>query len=128
MTSEELVATLAAAPGARGVPVDAPLTGALLVAGIEVVATRPAAERTLRKLWRERRGNGAIPLLLVADDTSRPGCVAVLGTLDAAGPLRSVDAGALSEVLLRVASTPCAASSTPSPGRYPASTTTAPHG
>jgi hypothetical protein len=106
MTSEELVATLAAAPGVRGVPVDAPLTSALLIAGIEVAATHPAAERTLRKLWRERRGNGATPLLVVADDTGRPGCVAVLGTVDAAGPLRSVDAGALSEVLMRVARRP----------------------
>src|SRR4051812_18152743 len=65
MTSEELVAMLAAVPGARRVRVDAPLTAALLVAGVEVAATHPATERTLRKLWRERRGNGATPLLLV---------------------------------------------------------------
>lgn len=106
MTSEELLATLAAAPGARRVPVESPLSAALLLAGIEVASTRPAAERTLRKVWRERRGAGATPLLLVADDASRPGCLAVLGTVDAAGPLRSVDAGALTDVLMRLADRP----------------------
>lgn len=106
VTSEELLATLAAAPGARRLPSDAPLTASLLVAGIEVASTRPAAERTLRKIWRERRGPGATPLLLVADDASRPGCLAALGTVDAAGPLRSVDAGALNDVLIRLAGRP----------------------
>lgn len=106
MTSEELFEILAAAPGARRVPVDPPLTAALLVAGIEVAASRPVAERTLRKVWRERRGHSATPLLLVSADASRPGCLAVLGTVDAAGPIRSVDAGALRDVLMRIASRP----------------------
>lgn len=106
VTSDELLATLAAAPGARRLPSDAPLTASLLVAGIEVASTGPAAERTLRKIWRERRGPGATPLLLVADDASRPGCLAVLGTVDAAGPLRSVDARALNDVVMRLAGRP----------------------
>src|SRR5690349_9846975 len=100
MTSEELLATLATAPGARRVPVESPLSSAVLVAGIEVASTGPAADRTLRRAWRERRGGGATPLLLVADDAGRPGCLAVLGTVDAAGPLRSVDAAALTDVLM----------------------------
>ncbi len=106
MTSEELLATLAAAPGARRVPVESPLNAALLVAGIEVASTPPAAERSLRKVWRERRGGGATPLLLVANDTARPGSLAVLGTVDAAGPLRSIDAAALTDVLMRLAGRP----------------------
>ncbi len=106
VTSDELLATIAAAPGARRLPSEGPLTDALLVAGIEVASTRPAAERTLRKIWRERRGSGATPLLLVSDDANRPGCLTALGTVDAAGPLRSVDAGALNDVLMRLAGRP----------------------
>ncbi len=106
VTSDELLATLAAAPGARRLPSEAPLTASLLLAGIEVASTNPIAERTLRKIWRDRRGPGATPLLLVADDVSRPGCLAVLGTIDATGPLRSVDAGALNDVLIRLAGRP----------------------
>src|SRR5437773_258232 len=106
MTSDEFIASLVAAPGARRVPVDPPLTAGLLLAGIEVAITRPAAERTLRKVWRDRRGAGATPLLLVAEDAARPGCLAVLGTVDAAGPLRSIEAGALADVLQRLAGRP----------------------
>lgn len=106
VTGDELFNTLAAAPDARRLPVEPPLTASLLVAGIEIAGTRPAAERTLRKVWRDRRGAGATPLLLIADDTSRPGCLTVLGTVDAAGPVRSIDAGALSDVLTRLAGRP----------------------
>src|SRR5438552_11968 len=106
MNSEEFLAMLETAPGARRVPVEPPLLHAVLVAGIEVAATGPFAERTLRRAWRERRGSRATPLLLVADDASRSGCLTVLGTLDAAGPLRSIDADALGDVLMRVASRP----------------------
>ncbi len=73
MTSEELVAALATTTGTRRVPVEAPLTSAVLLAGIEIAVTRPSAERTLRRLWRDRRGGGATPLLLLADDPRDPG-------------------------------------------------------
>jgi len=106
MTTDELAAVVSALPGSRRLPVEAPLTAGFLVAGIEVATTSPAAERTLRKRWRDRRGAGATPLLLIADDASRPGCLAVLGAVDAAGPLRSVDAGALTDVLMSIAGRP----------------------
>ena len=106
MNGDEVVAALSALPGSRRVPVDAPLTSGFLVAGIEVATTAPAAERTLRRRWRDRRGGGATPLLLLADDPSRPGCIAVLGTVDAAGPLRSIEAAALSELLVRLVGRP----------------------
>src|SRR5260221_6342089 len=102
MTSEELVAILATTQGSRRVPVDAPITAVVLLAGIEIAVTRRAAERALRKTWRDRRGGGATPLLLLADDSARPGCLVVLGAVDAGGPLRSVDASALGEVLQRL--------------------------
>lgn len=103
VTGDELLTALEASPGARRLPADLPLTASMLVAGIEIAGTRSAGERTLRKIWRNRRGTGATPLLLIADDVSRPGCLTVLGTVDAAGPLRSIDTGALSEVLTRLA-------------------------
>jgi len=106
LTSDELLATLSATPGARTLAVDAPMTGGVLIGGIEVASTRPAADRVLRKIWRERRGTGATPLLLVVDDASRPGCLVALGTVDAAGSLRSVDAGALNDVLIRLGGRP----------------------
>ncbi len=103
LTSDELVAVLAATPGVRRVPVDAPLTSGLLVAGIEIATTRPASEQALRRLWRDRRGGGATPLLLLADDPARPGCLVALGTVEGAGPVRSVEAAALADVLVRLA-------------------------
>lgn len=106
MTSDELVAALSIADGARRIRVEAPLTAGLLLSGIEIAATHPSAERNLRRLWRERRGGGATPLLLLADDPARPGCLTALGTVDAPGPLRSVQAGALAEVLERLAGRP----------------------
>lgn len=106
VTGDELLTMLAAAPGARRLPAELPLTESMLIAGIEIARTRPAPERTLRRIWHDRLGAGATPLLLIADDVGRPGCLTVLGTVDAAGPLRSIDAGALSEVLARLAGRP----------------------
>lgn len=106
VTSDELLAVLAAMPETRRVPVEAPFTAGLLVAGIEVTTTKPASERTLRKLWRDRRGSGATPLFLLADDPARPGCLSTLGTVDAGGLLRSIEAGALSDVLQRLVGRP----------------------
>ena len=78
----------------------------MLVAGIEITVKRPSAEGTLRKLWSDRRGGGATPLRLVADDPVLPGCVTALGTVDAAGPFRSVEAASLTSALERLAGRP----------------------
>jgi hypothetical protein len=106
MTSDELLSLLPALPGARRLPADLPLIGAVMVAGMEVAATTPAPERALRSVWRQRRGSGATPLLLLCDEPVRPGSVLALGLLDAGGPLRSIETGALHEVLQRVATRP----------------------
>jgi len=106
MTSEELVTRVAALPRARRAPAAPPLAAAVMVAGIEVASTVPAPEPVLRRTWRDRRGGGATPLLLLADDPARFGSVRALGVSDATGPVRSVEAGALYEVLQRVASRP----------------------
>lgn len=106
MTSEELVSVVAAIPYARRAPTAPPLAAAVMIAGIEVATTAPASEQVLRRIWRDRRGGGATPLLLLADDTARRGSVLALGVSEAGGPIRSVQAGALHEVLQRVASRP----------------------
>jgi hypothetical protein len=72
MSAEEVLASLAGLPAARPTTAAAPLLGAVLIADIEVAASPQADERSLRKRWRERRGGGATPLLLIADDPSRP--------------------------------------------------------
>jgi hypothetical protein len=106
VTAEELLASLAALPTARQVPVTAPLTAAVVVAGIEVASTAAAAEPALRRIWRERRGGGATPLLLLADQPTTNGSMLALGPSDGAGPLRSIEATALAEVMQRLASRP----------------------
>lgn len=106
VSAEEILASLAGLPAARPVSVAAPLIGAVLIAEIEVVGAPHADERTLRKRWRERRGGGATPLLLVADDPGRAGSVITVGPLDDDGALHSVDASALSSVLARVSPLP----------------------
>lgn len=106
MTTEELMATVSAFPGVRRLPAEAPLFAAVMIAGIEVAATRSGEDRALRRSWRERRGVGATPLLLLADEAGRPASVSALGVVDGAGPLRSLEAAALAEVLQRVSSRP----------------------
>ena len=106
MTSGELLSLLPALSGARRLSVDTPLAAGVMVAGVEVATTAPAPERRFRAVWRQRRGSGATPLLLLCDEPARPGSVLALGVLDANGPLRSVEVGALHEVLQRLASRP----------------------
>jgi len=106
MTADELLSLIRALPDARRLPADPPLEAAAVVAGIEVAATGPAVDRSLRRTWRERRGSGATPLLLLTDDSSRPGSVRALGLVEATAPIRSVEAGALYEAIRRLASRP----------------------
>lgn len=106
VNAEELLAVLAAVPGARRSPAKAPLSAAVLVAGIEVAAVSVNDERALRRAWRERHGGGAVPLLVVADEPGRPGSLRVLGPLDGTGTVRSVPAEPLRDAITRVASLP----------------------
>lgn len=102
-SAEAIIADLAALPGTRRITAPSPIVQSVLVAGIELaVCAGSPSESSLRRLWRDRHGNGTQPLLLLADDHSRPGCVRALGTGDGAGPLRTVDADALRALLRRV--------------------------
>jgi hypothetical protein len=106
MSAEEVLALLAVLPAARPTAAAAPLLGAVLIADIEVAASPPADERSLRKRWRERRGSGATPLLLIADDARRPGSLVTVGPLDGDGQLHCVEADALNAALARASSLP----------------------
>jgi enoyl-CoA hydratase/carnithine racemase len=106
MTADELLSLIRALPDARRLPADPPLMATTMVAGIEIASTGPAPDRALRRIWRERRGGGATPLLLLTEDTGRPGSVRALGLVDATVPIRSVEAGALHEAIRRLASRP----------------------
>jgi hypothetical protein len=77
-----------------------------MVAGIEVAAAQPADEHGLRPIWHQRKGPGSTPMLLLADDNARPVCVVALGVSEGGGPLRSLEADVLAEVLRGVAGRP----------------------
>jgi hypothetical protein len=106
LTSSQLVEMLVALPTAKSVPPSVGLNAIVLLTGIEIASTTSGSERNLRKAWRNRSSGGATPLLLVADDSSREGCLHTLGPLDADGPIRSIESSSLTEVLERVSSKP----------------------
>lgn len=106
VTLADLLAGLVATPGARAVPDVGPLRDGVVLAGVEVAGTNLTDDRMMRKAWRDRRGGGPTPLLLLADDPGRAGRVRALGVLDPADPIRMVDVTALAAALARVASLP----------------------
>ena len=64
------------------IPVDAPaeVSSAWTREGFELaLASESIPERSLRRVWRDRLGRRAIPLLLVAPGLSDSACVAVVG-------------------------------------------------
>lgn len=103
VNAAELLDSLTSVPGARAVPSSAPITRAVLVAGAEVAAIPPTADRSFRAAWRRRRGGAATPLLLVADAADRQGALAVLGPQSADTDVRTIDAADLAAVLSRLA-------------------------
>lgn len=102
MNAVELLTSLASVQGAREVRAGAPLGTVALVAGIEVGVSSSSSERTMRRAWKDRHGGGATPLLVVADDPGRAGCVLALGLVEATAVIRSVEARALSKAFERI--------------------------
>ena len=102
MTASDLIHTLVregvarslGAPGAQALP-------AVTLGGIQVAASPPAGDSALRAEWRKRAGSGhgPAPFLLVADEPDRPDHLRVLGPITHKGPVRSVDATHLANVL-----------------------------
>ena len=71
------------------------ILGGILLSGIEFVQARTVSERSLRAIWKRRRGNTTTPLVLFADDEKTEGRLLVLGPNRADDALRSVDTQAL---------------------------------
>lgn len=106
MNAAELLAALRALPSARKAAAQAPVAEALVLAGVEVAHAPISDDRAFRRAWRDRQGGGATPLLLVADDPGKTGCIRVLGPQDGTGPIRTVEPAALQTTLTRVAALP----------------------
>ena len=82
---------------------DRPSPSSVTVNGIEVATAPLPGERSMRAEWRRRASNAATPLLLLADDTGRPGRICVLGPSTHQGPVRSVDSVHLADALEQLA-------------------------
>ena len=106
MNADELLASLGGLPGTHTVAAPAPFRSACLVADIEVATAPSADERDLRRIWRERRGGGATPLLLVTDAPQTTDSVVTIGPLDGEGVLHTVATDSLAGVLRRVSALP----------------------
>ncbi len=76
------------------------VTAARLLAGIEYALAGRSDERSLRATWSRRKGGGATPLVLVADDPDEPGMLFLLGPA-VGGPLRRVRAESLLDTVRR---------------------------
>jgi hypothetical protein len=103
VNAREFLDVLAGLPGAR--PVSAKgedIAESKLIAGIEIARTSVSTERGLRRIWRQRSGKGADPLLLVVDDPEREGRVRVLGPRSESEPVRLVRADDLLRVVQRL--------------------------
>lgn len=73
-----------------------------LVSGVEYARATRSDERKLRSSWRERKGGGPTPLVLVVDDPDEAGIVRVLGPQEG-GPIRRIRAQAMLELVRRTA-------------------------
>jgi len=76
-----------------------------VLAGVEYGQASDASERSLRALWKRRRGGGSVPLVLIADDPAGGDRLKVLGPAGD-GPVRTVRAEGLRELISYAAGLP----------------------
>ena len=98
VNAEELFDGLAALVGAQNAGATDGVADSRLINGVEYARLGSADESRMRATWRRRRGGGAVPLLVVADDPGKPGHTRVLGP-QGDGPVRRVRAEALLELV-----------------------------
>ncbi|MGH2846251.1 MAG: hypothetical protein ACRDL0_09620 [Thermoleophilaceae bacterium] len=79
MNADELFDSLAALRGTRDAGVTNGISASRLVNGVEYAHAGAVDERRMRAAWKRRRGGGAVPLLLIADDPEGEGHLRVLG-------------------------------------------------
>lgn len=101
VNAHEFLAGVAGLEGSRESAADGNgVTAARLLAGIEYALAGRSDERSLRATWTRRKGGGATPLVLIADDPDGSGMLLVLGPADG-GPLRRVRAESLLDTVRR---------------------------
>ena len=94
VNANELFDGIEAIPGGRDAGSGNGVPQSRVLNGVEFGRAASGEERKLRASWKRRKGGGAAPLLLVADDPDGDGYVQVLGP-QPDGPLRRVRAEAL---------------------------------
>jgi len=100
VNATELFAGLAALPGSRDAGATSGISASRLVNGIEYAHAGTVDERRMRAAWKRRRGGGAVPLLLIADDPEGEGRLRVLGP-QPEGPVRRIRAESLLDSISR---------------------------
>lgn len=100
--ASELFDGLRGLSGSRDTGAENGISASVLVNGVEYARTGTAEERRLRVLWKRRRGGGAVPLLLIADDPEVEERLLVLGP-NPEGPLRRIRCEPLLEAIARTA-------------------------
>lgn len=100
VNATELFAGLAGLPGSRDAGAANGVSASRLVNGVEYAHTAAVDERRMRAAWKRRRGGGAVPLLLIADDPEGEGRLRVLGP-QPEGPVRRIRAESLLDLISR---------------------------
>ncbi|HEY1687496.1 MAG TPA: hypothetical protein VGF95_01390 [Solirubrobacteraceae bacterium] len=100
MNATELFEGLTALPNSRDAGATNGISTSRLINGVEYAHAAGIDERKMRAAWKQRRGGGAVPLLLIADDPDGEGRLRVLGP-QPEGPVRKVRAESLFELIAR---------------------------
>lgn len=101
MNADELFDLLEGMEGSRDAGSGSGVDRSRLVTGVEYALAPAADERKLRASWKRRQGGGAVPLVLITTGDNG-GPLRVLGPAKD-GPLRSVRADSLAELIKRTA-------------------------
>ncbi len=101
MNASELLVALAGIDSSRDAGAGGEgVSESRLVSGIEYARAATGEEAKLRRAWRGRRGGGATPLVVVADDPDGGGTLRVLGP-QGDGPVRRICADAMLDMVRR---------------------------
>src|SRR5439155_14079339 len=101
----ELFHDLAELPGSRDAGATNGISASRLINGVEYARSPTVDERRMRAAWKRRRGGGAVPLLLIADDPESKWRLRVLGP-QPEGPVRRIRAESLFDAIARTAGLP----------------------
>ncbi|MEX2193910.1 MAG: hypothetical protein WD844_01370 [Thermoleophilaceae bacterium] len=100
MNAEEFFDGIASLAGTKDAGATDGILASRLVNGVEYAMTAAREESRIRTAWKRRRGGGAVPLILIADDVEEPGRLQVLGP-QADGPVRRIRSESLLELVSR---------------------------